>query len=178
MLKKYIFILISVLCLGAWSWGKNDRVNIYDTPRDLPNRKIFLHEEYGKGVGLDSFKGQFVIAVFWSRFCAPCIQELPQLNAFQEKIKGTNIKIVLISPASEWISSAEQKRFLSKFQADNLEYYVDRKGDLSADLGIFTSPNTVFVNSKGQEIGRIRGSIAWDKDEMVEYVYNIKAKHD
>lgn len=178
MLKKYIFILLTVFCVGAWGWGKDDHVNIYDEPRDLPDRKMFLHEENGKSFGLDEFKGKFVIAIFWSRFCAPCLQELEKLSKFQEKTKETNIKLVLISPASEWVSAAEQKRFLTQFHAGDLDYYVDRKGDLSADLGIFTSPNTVMINSEGKEIGRIRGTAEWDKDDLIEYVYNIKAKHD
>lgn len=178
MLKKYIFIVCTVLCLGGWGWRQDDHVNIYDEPRDLPERKMFLHEETGKSVGLDSFKGQFVIAIFWSRYCAPCLQELEKLSKFQQKTKDTNIKLVMISPASDWVSAAEQKRFLTQFQAGDLEYYVDKKGDLSADLGIFTSPNTVLVNSKGKEIGRIRGTAEWDRDELVEYIYNIKAKHD
>ena len=139
---------------------------------------MFLHEENGKSFGLDDFRGEFVIAIFWSRYCAPCIQELPKISTFQEKTKGTNIKVVMISPASDWVSASEQKRFLTQFQAGDLEYYVDRKGDLSADLGIFTSPNTVLVNSKGKEIGRIRGTVEWDRDDLVEYIYNIKAKHD
>ena len=170
--------MIAVLGLSGWGWRHDDHVNIYDEPRDLPDKKMFQYEENGKSFGLDSFKGKFVVAIFWSRYCGPCLQELSKLSTFQEKTKETNIKVVMISPASEWISSAEQKRFLKQFQADDLDYYVDRKGDLSADLGIFTSPNTVLVNSKGKEIGRIRGSAEWDKDEMVEYIYKIKAKHD
>ena len=177
MLKKLFFIVWAVCFVGGWGWGRNDRVNIYDEPRDLPERKIFLHEEGGKGFSLDSFDGEFVIAIFWSRYCAPCLQELSKLSTFQQKTKNSNIKVVMISPASEWVSSAEQKRFLMQFQAGDLEYYVDKKGDLSADLGIFTSPNTVFVNSQGKEIGRIRGSVEWDRDEMVEYIYKLKAKH-
>jgi len=176
MLKRYFFIICSLFILSAW--GQSHPVNIYDEPRDLPERKIFLHEEGGKAVDISSFHGDFVIAIFWSRHCSPCIAELPKISNFQRKIKGSNIRIVMISPASEWISDSEQKRFLSRFQADDLEYYVDKKGDLSADLGIFTSPNTVLINSKGKEIGRIRGAVAWDKDKMVDYIYNIKAKHD
>ena len=176
MLKKYFFIFSTLFFLTGW--GGSHPVNIYSEPRDLPERKIFLHEEGGKSYRLDSFQGDFVIAIFWSRHCVPCIQELSKLSSFQSKVKNNNIKVLIISPASEWISEAEQKRFLAKFQASDLDYYVDRKGDLSADLGIFTSPNTVLINSKGQEIGRIRGAAEWDKDEMVDYIYNIKAKHD
>lgn len=176
MLKRYIFLFCAVLTLGAW--GGKEPVNIYDEPRDLPERKMFLNEENGKSFRLSDFRGDFVIAIFWSRYCAPCIQELSKISVFQQKTQDTNIKVVLISPASDWVSAAEQKRFLTRFEAGDLEYYVDKKGDLSADLGIFTSPNTVLINSRGQEIGRIRGAVEWDKDEMVDYIYNIKAKHD
>lgn len=178
MLKKYFLMMFAVVMLGAWGWGKPSPINIYDEPRDLPDRKMFLYEENGKSFGLDSFKGQFVIAIFWSRYCMPCIKELEKLSIFQEKTKDTNIKVVLISPASDWISGAEQKRLLNRFGGGDLEFYVDKKADLSADLGIFTSPNTVLVNSEGKEIGRIRGTVEWDRDETVEYIYNVKAKYD
>ena len=178
MMKKYFFIIYSLFFISGWSWGGNNPVNIYNEPRKLPDRRIFLYEENGKSHKINEFKGEFVIAIFWSRNCAPCIYELAKISKFQNKIKGNNIRIIMISPASEWVSSAEQRRFLKRFNADDLEYYVDKKGDLSADLGIFTSPNTVLINSKGQEIGRIRGAAEWDNDKMVDYIYNIKAKHD
>ena len=178
MLKKYFFIIYSLFFVTAWGWGGSSPVNIYDEARKLPDRKIFLHEENGKSGKIDGFNGEFIIAVFWSRHCAPCVSELEKLSKFQNKIKGNNIRLIMVSPAGEWVSGAEQKRFLKRFKADDLEYYVDRKGDLSADLGIFTSPNTVLINSKGQEIGRIRGAAEWDNDKMVDYIYNIKAKHD
>ncbi len=82
------------------------------------------------------------------------------------------------APASEWKSLEEQQRFLRKYGAPDLDFYVDKKGDLSADLGIFTSPNTVLINRHGQEIGRIRGSAEWDDDDVIEYIYKIKAQHN
>lgn len=176
MIKKYAFI--GLVLFGLCGWGKASPVNIFDEPQDLPDRKIFHREEQGKAAKLSEFDGNFVIAIFWSRYCTPCIQELEKISAFQKKVKDTNIKVVMISPASEWISDVEQQNFLDRFHAGDLDFYVDRKGDLSADLGIFTSPNTVLVNTKGQEIGRIRGAVEWDKDAMVEYIYNIKAKQE
>ena len=67
---------------------------------------------------------------------------------------------------------------LQKYGAPDLDFYVDKKGDLSADLGIFTSPNTVLINRHGKEIGRIRGSVEWDDDEVIEYIYKIKAQNN
>ena len=177
MLKKYIIIALSVFALGAWSLFKPDPVNIYEEPRQLPARTMFHYTETGKEYKLSDFKDNFVIAVFWSRHCVPCLRELKSLNAYASKVAGNGIKVVIISPASEWILPDEQQKFLTSHHADKLDFYVDKKGDLSADLGIFTSPNTVLINKKGEEIGRIRGAVEWDNNDVVEYLYKVKAQH-
>ena len=100
------------------------------------------------------------------------------LIIFSKKVADNGIKVVIISPASEWHSLEEQQKFLQKYGAPDLDFYVDKKGDLSADLGIFTSPNTVLINRHGKEIGRIRGSVEWDDDEVIEYIYKIKAQNN
>ena len=70
------------------------------------------------------------------------------------------------------------KKMLKKYRAGDLEAYTDVNGQLASDFGIFTSPNTVLINKDGKEIGRLRGSAEWDSDEVVEYLYKIKAEHN
>lgn len=84
---------------------------------------------------------------------------------------------MMLSPDSEWASLSEERRFLNKFKAPDLEFYNDIDGKLAEDLGVFTSPHTVLVNKKGEEIGRIRGTADWNSDEVIEYIYKIKAQH-
>lgn len=179
MIKKYIHIWVAVLMLGGWGGiFRPNPVNVFDEPRALPSREMFHYAEDGKAYKLTDFEGQFVVANFWSRHCTPCIRELDNLNNFSKKVADNGIKVVIISPASEWKSLEEQQRFLRRYGAPDLDFYVDKKGDLSADLGIFTSPNTVLINRHGQEIGRIRGSAEWDDDDVIEYIYKIKAQHN
>lgn len=176
---KYIKIFLAVLTLSGWGGiFRPDPVNIYPEPRDLPAREMFHYSEDGKAFKLTDFQGQFVVANFWSRHCMPCLKELDNLNNFSNEVADNGIKVVIISPASEWNSREEQERVLKKYGAPDLDFYVDKKGDLSADLGIFTSPNTVLINSNGQEIGRIRGSAEWDDSKVIEYIYKIKAQHN
>lgn len=177
MLKKYLLIAISVFVLGAWSIFRPDPVNIYDEPRQVPARPMFRYAETGQEYKLSDFKDNFVIAVFWSRHCVPCLRELKSLARYASKVEGNGIKVVIISPAGEWILPDEQQKFLTRHRAQSLDFYVDKKGDLAADLGIFTSPNTVLINKKGEEIGRIRGAVEWDNDDVVEYLYKVKAQH-
>lgn len=36
---------------------------------------------------------------------------------------------------------------------------------------------TVLIGREGKEIGRIRGSAEWDSQDVIEYMYKIKAEH-
>lgn len=175
MAKKLLYIFFSVLTLGGW--GSPDPVNIYSEPRVLPDRAIYRYTEDGEAYKLSDFEEEFVIANFWSRHCMPCLRELDDLNEFSKKVGENGIKVVIISPASEWQGIEDQQKFLERYHGQDLDFYVDKKGDLSADLGIFTSPNTVLVN-KGKEIGRIRGAADWDDDDVIEYIYKIKAQQN
>ena len=175
MAKKLLYIFISVITLGGW--GNSESVNIYPEPRALPDRAIYRYGAEGEALKLSDFSEPFIVANFWSRHCSPCIRELDDLNEFSKKVSENGIKVVIISPASEWQDIEEQQKFLARFHGQDLDFYVDKKGDLSADLGIFTSPNTVLV-SNGKEIGRIRGSADWDDDDVIEYIYKIKAQQN
>ncbi len=175
MAKKFLTIILFLLIFSPAAFAGGDAVNMYETPRDLPDKELV--REDGKHFKLSDFKDEFVLAMFWSRHCTPCIKELDDINNFANKTKYDGIKVVLISPSQEWISTEEQRNFLNKYGATDLKFYVDEKSNLAADLGIFTSPNTVLVNKKGLEIGRIRGSADWDDDEIIEYIYKLKAKH-
>lgn len=164
------FLVVSLSAASA-----EENVNIYAKPRRLPDYS--LTHQSGKNFKLADFSGEFVVAVFWSRDCVPCIRELRSLNGFHKETQGTGVKLVLISPDDEWNSTVQQKKFLRRYGAPDVDFYVDKGGRLAAALGIFTSPHTVLVNKKGEEIGRIRGSAKWDRDDVIEYIYQLKAKH-
>lgn len=167
--------------LFTFSWCFNLQaaeraVNIYDIARETPQREII--NEQGKKVKLQSFKGNFVLLMLWSRNCVPCVKELDNLNGFVNKIKDENIKVVMLSPSKEWNSSAEQRAFVTKFHAPDLDLYTDEDGKLAEDFGVFTSPHTVLIDKNGMEVGRIRGAAEWDDDKVVEYIKNLKEKFE
>lgn len=174
MSKKSITVFLLAL-LFCFSVQAKDAVNIFEFPRDMPEREII--GETGNKVKMSDFKGDFVLLVLWSRHCMPCVKELDNLNEFVKKTRDNGIRVVMLSPAEEWATAKEQRAFLEKFQAPDLEFYTDKDGKMAEDLGVFTSPHTVLINKKAQEIGRIRGSAKWESDEVIEYIYKLKAQH-
>ena len=174
-MKKYILAFLSIFIINFSAQAREKAVNIYAVPREMPEREIV--NEWGQKVKLSSFKGNFVLLMLWSRNCVPCVKELDNINGFVNKTKDDNIRVVMLSPNTEWKTPEEQRRFVNKFEAPDLELYNDIDGKLAEDLGVFTSPHTVLINTKGEEIGRIRGSAKWDDDKIIDYIKNLKEQN-
>ena len=173
MIKRILFLCLMLFwsSLAAARGG----LNIFAYPREAPQTPIYTPA--GQAVRLADFKGDFLLVMFWSRYCAPCIKELDDINNFVVKTRDNGIKVLLVSKDDEWTSVTEQKELLQKYKAPDVDFYTDKDGKLSGDFGIFSSPHTVLVNTKSEEIGRIRGSADWGDEDVVEYIYKIKAQH-
>lgn len=175
-MKKFWFAFLIFVSTFGLSMAEEKGVNIYEEPRDIPSRPIYSYT--GKKVNLTEFEGNFLLVVFWSRYCAPCLRELDNLWRYQQIVENDGIKVILVSPDTEWNNVDEMKKMLKKYHAGDLEAYTDINGQLASDFGIFTSPNTVLINKNSKEIGRLRGSAEWDDEKVVEYIYKIKAEHN
>jgi peroxiredoxin len=176
MLKRFfLIVMFAGLAAVSTALAAEDNVNIFAHSRPVVDTPI--RDRLGKNVRLSDFKGEFVLALFWSRDCVPCIKELKGLNTFYRKIKDSDIRLLLISTDTEWVSAAEQQRFLERFGAPDLDYYIDVKGKLASDFGIFTSPHIVLIDKRGNEIGRIRGSAEWDNPKVEAYIYRLRDKY-
>ena len=173
-MKNFIKIVVFVLSvvLSHISYAKTDAVNIFQESRDVPRSQIT--GEDGQSCRLSDFKGEFVVAVFWSKTCGPCLKEMADLNTFYKNALTQGIRLILISPKSEWKSALEQRLFLTKLKAPDVEFYTDKKGKLAGDFGIFSTPHTVLIDENAQEIGRIRGRAKWADRRVLNYIKSLK----
>ena len=177
MIKMKRIIILYMLIFGihvSAAYAKD--ANIYDAPRPVPTHPV--RNDYGKEFALGDFGGQFLVVLFWSRNCAPCLREMKDLAEFQEKTRRDGIKLIIVSPEREWDSVEQRQNLLRRTGGGSLDSYVDVKGNLAESFGIFSNPNTVLVNAKGYEIGRIRGAAEWGGDDVVQYIYKLKAAYN
>ena len=59
--------------------------------------EIALKDLSGKTIDLASLAGKVVILDFWATWCAPCREEMPELQKFYKKYHGKGLEIVGIS---------------------------------------------------------------------------------
>ena len=127
MKNKLLLFLFFILLFLSFLQNVNAGVNIYENARTLPESKII--GQTGDAFRLSDFKGDLLLAHFWSRDCGPCIKELKSLNAFHNEVKDDNIRLILISPQSEWFDMNEQRLFLKRYGAPDVEFYVEENNE-------------------------------------------------
>lgn len=174
MLKKVIFVLLLTILISSEALAKSG-LNLFAYPRAVPNTEIY--DPLGKKVKLTDYKGEFVILVLWSKHCMPCIRELDNLNEFVNKTKDNGIKVLLLSSEKDWKSVDEQRQLLTKYGATDIDFFIDKDTKLIEDFGVFSYPHTVLINKNSEEIGRIRGAVEWDDEDVIEEIYKIKAQN-
>ena len=108
---------------------------------------------------IKDLKGKPVILHFWATWCGPCVQELPALDTFARKYaKGAHILAV----ATDMKDIPKIRAFYKTKGIQHLKINFDKSGLLSRSFSPAALPTTVFINSNGEEIGRIAGMVEWD----------------
>ncbi len=168
ILSAILFFVFFVLSSGE----VEAKINIFPKPRYIP--ALSFYGESGKAYRLTDFKEDLLMAVVWSRRCGPCVADLKHLKKFAKRVEKQGIKVILISPESEWKTSDERRLFMQRVGGDGLVNYLDRKANFRDGMGLRVTPTVILVNRNGEEAGQITGSVDWDDDDVVEYMVNLK----
>ena len=79
-----------------------------------PALSFDLRDTQGRVHRLADYQGRWVVLNFWATWCVPCIQEIPEIAAFQKE----HPKIVVIGVAVDSENEAKVKQFARKLGHD------------------------------------------------------------
>ena len=119
-------------------------------------------------VNLDDFKGKLLILNFWATWCAPCREEMPSLDDLQSNSNFDNLKVFPINIGQENLSKSDA--FFKDLGIQNLEIYFDAPITLAKKFSLRGVPTTILFNKKGEEFGRIMGSIDFNNLEFINWL--------
>lgn len=124
--------------------------------------ETFLHD--GGEISLSQFRGKTILVNFWSTTCAPCLKELPSLDALERSLGGGDFSVVAV--AADPRGPEVAREFLDKLKVKNLKLYADPKFALTiATGGSGVVPVSILYDARGREIGRYLGEADWASPE-------------
>ncbi len=124
--------------------------------------------EQGREVSATNFGGKVLVLNFWATWCAPCVREIPSLDAFQKQFKDQGVVVVAVS-----VDKNEQKykTFLNRFGV-GFDTYRDPSTDISAEYGTFQYPESYIIKD-GKVARKLISEQNWMGDDMVQYVKSL-----
>jgi thiol-disulfide isomerase/thioredoxin len=144
-------------------------------PKPLPGPlTTVMQDAKGADATLAAFAGKVLVVNFWATWCAPCIKEMPTLDALQAKLGGPGFQVLAVSQDREGLKVAQP--FVEKNGWKNIALYVEPKARFAKDAALRGLPTTIILDQKGQEVGRLEGTIDWAAPKVVESLSKLIAK--
>jgi thiol-disulfide isomerase/thioredoxin len=123
----------------------------------------------GAGVQLDlgAVEGP-VLLNLWATWCAPCVVEMPQLDALADALEG-EVKIITVS--QDMRGAEVVAPFFAARGFARLEPWLDPEAELSAQFSEAGQlPLTILFDASGREVWRVAGGYEWDSASAITLV--------
>jgi thiol-disulfide isomerase/thioredoxin len=114
----------------------------------------------GKGV-----KRKPVLLNLWATWCAPCVKEMPTLDALAVR-EGEKLHVLTVSQDPE---PAKVAPFFAAKKFSRLQPYIDTELAFSTQLGV-NLPTTFLYDSAGREVWRTSGDSDWAGDAAAKLI--------
>lgn len=112
-------------------------------------------------VTLADFRGKPLLVNLWATWCAPCVAEMPTLDALAAK---SGDRMTVIAVAQDLKGAEVVDPWFQKAGLKALQPYVDPENGLLDDAGS-ALPTSIYYDAEGREIWRVTGAIDWQGAE-------------
>jgi thiol-disulfide isomerase/thioredoxin len=147
------------------------------TPADVPVRvaSLTMKDSDGTQKSLADWQGRTVLLNLWATWCVPCRQEMPALDALQERLGGPNFQVVAVNIDTR--DPEKPKAWLKNVGVSHLAYYADPSAKIFTDLKLagkaLGMPTTMLVDGAGCEIATLAGPAEWASEDAIRLVTGV-----
>ena len=136
----------------------------YAFPKPLPPPIVIWQDATGDDMSLRRFLGQVVVLNFWATWCAPCVMEMPGLDALQKRYRKAGLKVVAVSIDKEGYDKI--RGFYLEHNIRQLDIFSDPDATAPAAFKVRSLPASFIINRQGQLVGLVNGYENWDDDAI------------
>ena len=148
--------------------GQTDPAEPSESVEDPYNKVIpfELPDLEGNMVSIADFDGKFVLINFWATWCTYCDQEMPDLQALQDKY-GDDLVVLLVNVQE---GEEEIRTYLEKNNLTMLTV-LDKKGETAGMYNVTGMPSSYFVTPDQRVIGYVAGMMTYETmEQSLDYV--------
>jgi thiol-disulfide isomerase/thioredoxin len=123
-----------------------------------PAPEIVFEDPSGEEVSLADFRGKPVLLNLWATWCAPCVAEMPTLNA----LAASRPDIQVLALSQDIDGRQKVDAFLKEHKLPSLEAYLDPQLAVMGALKVQSLPTTILYDASGREVWRMTGAEEWN----------------
>ncbi|WP_210365887.1 TlpA disulfide reductase family protein [Bacillus sp. REN3] len=166
--SKYIKMGILLLVIGAFTYFALS-LNKGETAAGIGEKAYDFELESldGEEVKLSQYAGQVTILNYFATWCGPCVDEAPELEAFEQEYGG-DFKLLIIDLGE---TKDRVRKFINQHKTTS-QYLFDYKQDVAKKYGVIGQPETFVIDKNGIIREHYKGPVT--KNEL----YQMAAKYN
>jgi cytochrome c biogenesis protein CcmG/thiol:disulfide interchange protein DsbE len=120
-----------------------------------------------RSVDLAQLRGQVVVLNFWASWCAPCIEEMPSLEALHHELP--QIQIVAVDSDEDF---TQYQNYVVQHHVDLMTVF-DQKQASNALYGSFRFPETYIIDKQGVVRRKLIGVQEFTSPDFIKYLQQL-----
>ncbi len=181
-MKNNIKIIIMVAVLVVIIAGAFVTYNVYKENADNSTKVTNQSKENAKmsdfsffdinntEVKLSDFSGKPIVLNFWASWCPSCIGELPYFQSAYDTHKD-NVQFIMLNLTDGERETAESVKSFITEKNYTFPVFLDKKAEGANTYGIYSIPQTLFIDNDGKIIYTHTGAISFQ--EIEKYIKEI-----
>ena len=172
--------LIMGLFVGLFMGQFSGVARADDLPAPLPVKKLemalpdtAISDQHGADVRLSDFKGTPLLVNFWATWCAPCVHELPALEA---AAKALDTEMQLLLGSMDRGSPARPAAFLEERGIISAFTAYDAKATWARALSVRGLPTSLILSHDQTQAWIVSGPAEWDDKKILSQLRGLLAE--
>jgi cytochrome c biogenesis protein CcmG/thiol:disulfide interchange protein DsbE len=128
---------------------------------------VFSISDGQHAVNLASLQGKVVVLNFWASWCAPCVEEMPSLQAFQQTMP--QVQVVAVASDEPF---ANYQHYVARQHIDLLTVF-DQNQTSNKLYGSFKFPETYIIDKQGVIRRKLIGPQDFTSPSFLKYIQTL-----
>ena len=167
--RQAVALLVAPLWLAipflSATAGKGE-LKLAEGTQPLPDTALMTQS--GETLQLTDMSGHALVVNFWATWCAPCIVELPALEAAAAHLKAKSIQVILVNVDRGGAAVAQP--FLDERSITSPISAFDPKGEWARAVQLQGLPTTLLIKPGQVEYAAHTGPAEWDSAPILHQI--------